>query len=262
MTGPDNQSDYKDSYINGGLEHPFGLPGVDCDICGSTWGGSRILAYECPINLRDQKYIIDRWPISRKEHEVLQKNLMQELSIQGAPFSVLRPGDSFQPSYLDVPSRPTSDFLWSSLGSLVVSERIKGVLSKECQDEISVCAVNLRKVGERDLSLEPPMPSTGEPEDIIEEVPLSRTPSSYGPYFEILINNESELPDGVNDLSICPGCQRPNFDGSKRQLRMKADMWKGHKLFFLATTLCIIATDDLKKKLVELKPTNVTFIEI
>ena len=262
ITGPENQSDYEHSYINGGLEHPFGLPGVKCDICGSIWGGGRILAYDCPTSFRNQKHIIERWPISRQDHEALQNTLMKALSIQGQPFSALRPGDSFQPSYLDVPSRPTSDFLWSSLGSLVVSERIKDVLSKECQNDISVCAVNLRKVGERDSTLEPPMPPTGEPEDIIEEVPLSRNPSNYGPYFEILINNESELPDGVNDLSICPGCHRPQFDGSKRRFRMKVDMWKGHTVFFLATTLYIIATDDLKKKLVELKPTNVNFIEI
>jgi hypothetical protein len=173
ITSPENLSDYKASYINGGLEHPFGLPGVNCDVCGATWGGSRILAHDCPPNFQNHKYVTERWPISRQEHEALQKDLMQELSIQGQPFSALRPGDSFQPCYLDVPSRPLSDFLWSSLGSLVVSERIKNILGKECQDDISACPVILRKVGERDAMLEPPMPSTGEPEDIIDEVPLS-----------------------------------------------------------------------------------------
>jgi hypothetical protein len=43
---PDYGSDYRYSYINGSLEHRFGLPGVDCDVCGQTWGGSRVLPYE------------------------------------------------------------------------------------------------------------------------------------------------------------------------------------------------------------------------
>lgn len=69
-------SDYKHSYVNGSLEHPYGLPGVNCDVCGDTWGGSRILPFECPESFRRHKNITERWPISRAEHETLQKNLM------------------------------------------------------------------------------------------------------------------------------------------------------------------------------------------
>jgi hypothetical protein len=32
LRNPDYDSDYKRSYINGQLEHPFGLPGVRCDV--------------------------------------------------------------------------------------------------------------------------------------------------------------------------------------------------------------------------------------
>jgi hypothetical protein len=35
---PDYESDYQHSYINGGLEHPFGMPGIECDVCHQTWG--------------------------------------------------------------------------------------------------------------------------------------------------------------------------------------------------------------------------------
>jgi hypothetical protein len=43
---------------------------------------------------------------------------------------------------------------------------------------------------------------------------------------------------------------------------MTTDMWKGNKLFFMATTLFIIVTDDLKMKFTGLAPTNVNFVEI
>ena len=132
LMSPDYGSDYRYSYINGSLAHPFGLPGVDCDVCGQTWGGSRVLPYEYPESLRSHRKATDRWPISRSEHLALQKQLLNQLGLAGDPFVDLRPGDSFQPCYLDVPSRPRADFLWSSIGVLVVSERIKESLISLC----------------------------------------------------------------------------------------------------------------------------------
>jgi hypothetical protein len=149
LTSPDYGSDYRYSYVNGSLEHPFGLPGVRCDVCGQTWGGSRVLPYEYPELLRSHKKATDRWPISRSEHSALQEKLLNQLGLEGEPFVDLRPGDSFQPCYLDVPSRPRADFLWSSIGVLVVSERIKESFVSLCRHEIAVRPITLRKVGKR-----------------------------------------------------------------------------------------------------------------
>jgi hypothetical protein len=256
---PDYESDYKHSYINGELSHPFGLPGVKCDVCGQTWGGSRTLPYECPLNYQKHKNIKDAWPISREAHASLQKALMKEMGMHGEPFVDLSPGDSFQPCYLNVPSRPRADFLWSCLGTLVVSERIKNLLSDMVSDDISICPVNLRKIGKREANLPPPMPSTGEPEDIIKEVPILRNKSDVGPYFEVIILNESSYPPGGTPTDICSGCKRPSVNNETRKLQMTDQMLKGNSIFFLATTLYIIVTDELRKAIEKLHPTNVIF---
>ena len=69
---PDYDSDYRYTFINGDLEHPYSLPGVDCDVCGSPWGGSRILPFECPPSLRGHPNLTDAWAISLEQHKALQ----------------------------------------------------------------------------------------------------------------------------------------------------------------------------------------------
>jgi hypothetical protein len=262
VKSPEHDSDYKYSYINGSLQHPFGLPGVKCDVCGDTWSGSRILPFECPESFRHHKNITDGWPISRAKHEALQKKVMALLSIHDNPFVGLRPGDDFQPCFLDVPSRPRADFLWSSSGSLVVSERVKNRLVETCSSEIAICPVTLRKIGKREAKLSPPMPSTGEPEDMIDEVPILKDTSEIGPYFEVLILKESDYPPGGTPTRICPGCKREDIDASTRELRMTPEIWRGHNIFLLATTLYAVVTDKVKERLLRLRPANVVFKEM
>jgi hypothetical protein len=235
---------------------------VKCDVCEDTWGGSRILPFECPDSFRNHKNITDAWPVTRSEHENLQKEIMDALQITAPTFVGLRPGDDFQPCFLDVPSRPRADFLWSSIGSLIVSERIKNVLIDSCFDNIAAFPVSLRKIGKREAKLPTPIPSAGEPEDIIDEVLVLKDKTEVDPYFEILILKESEYPPGGMPMKICPGCKRPDIDNSTRQLKMISKKWKGDDIFFLATTLYIVITDGLKEQLERCRPTNVVFENI
>lgn len=122
--------------------------------------------------------------------------------------------------------------------------------------------MNLRKIGKREANIPPPIPSTGEPEDIIDEVPILQVTSEIGPYFEVLILKESEYPLGGTPTKICAGCNRPDVDDSTRELRMKPDMWKGDNIFFLATTLYFVIIDEVRKRVAQLHPTNVVFEEI
>jgi len=261
LTYPEYESDYQHTYINGFLEHPFGLPGVDCDVCGETWGGSRHLRFKCPTPMRRLKNIKDRWPISRSEHAELQKKVMRALRIRGAPFVALQPGDTFQPSYLDVPSRPRADFLWASIGTLVVSERVKRLLVSACPNDVVACPVTSRKIGKRSAKLEPVIPESGEPEDMVAELSVARRTTDVGKYFEILIRNESGYPPGGTPKRFCAGCQRPAI-GERRKFRMTPKMWMGNSIFYMATTLYIIVTDDLRGRIETVKPTNVRFESI
>jgi hypothetical protein len=266
MCPPPYQSDYEDSYINGSLHHPFGLPGVSCHVCDEKWGSGRALPYECPEALRNHKSILKGLPIPLSEHLVLQTRVMAKLGINGEPFVDLRPGDRFQPSYLDIPSRPRADFLWPGC-SLVVSERIKDLLLTFCPSEVAACPVTLRKVGKREAKLPAPMPKIGEPEEMINEVPLLLSKEALGPYFELLPLNESGHPPDRPVRSICPACRREDVDvmtqgepgDDPNRPHMRYEMWKGQKIFRLATTLWIIITDDLMRALSGVKPANVRF---
>jgi len=259
---PDYHSDYRNSYINGELEHPFGLPGVNCDICGNTWGGSRMLSFTCPDTFRHHKNIIKRWPISRSQHEKLQRELMTALSIKGEPFLTFRPGDSFQPCFLNVPSRPVGDFLWPTLSSLVVSERIKNILMSNWPDDIIACPITPRKIGRRDAKLSPPRPSTGEPEDIINEVPLEESPRLSPAYFEILIQKRSACPADMAPGKICSGCKLTNPDRSPMNIVLTPDMWNGNGIFYLWDTYHIFVTDDVRKVLMSVQASNVVFEQV
>jgi hypothetical protein len=260
LTHPHYESDYRDSYVNGKLVHPFGLPGVHCDICHQTWGGSRILPFQCPDSLRRRKHLREGWPVPLEQHKVLQREVHDEFSRHGTTLPPLRPGDDFQPCYLDIPSRPQADFLWCALGSVVVSDKVRRAFDAwNIVAGITFCPVTLRKIGKMDATLPVPIPSSGEPEDVIGEVPLLSRTDTVGRYFELLVQTESAPPPGGEPISICAGCGRETIDDAQRRLIMHPSMWRRVPIFHLATTLHIIITDELKCGLQELRCTNVDF---
>jgi hypothetical protein len=259
LHAPDYDSDYEATYTNGSPAHPYGLPGVECDVCGQTWGGSRVLPYECPEQLRTHQRLKSEWAVPRPEHSALQQELMTALGMTGRPFDTLRPGDRLQPCFLDVPSLPRADFLWGGMGSVIVSQRIRDLLMEHCPADAGACPVQLGRIGSSEATLPPPIPSTGEPEDMIEEAPLLDNHAGVGPYYEMAIAGESGLPDGCELVSVCPGCGRQEIDQVNRLLRMTDRMRNGRQLFILATTLYPVVTDDLKRKIEAIGSTNVAF---
>lgn len=255
ITSPPQKSDYSHTWINGSLSHPYSLPGVGCDICGATWGGSRILPDEAPAVVRERK-AKGRWPISLEQFDALREEAETQIGRQGLR---LMPGDSFQPAILEVPSIPRADFLWASIGSLIVSARVRDLLAETCGTTVTMAKVKFGKIGNRGAILPASIPSSGEPEDLITEAhPLSNL-SSIGPYYEAIPSSESGSPPGGAPVSVCFGCLRPHIDSHNRRLMMNSDMWRGAPVFYLATTLWIIVSDDLKKRIDNLAPTNVAF---
>jgi hypothetical protein len=118
----------------------------------------------------------------------------------------------------------------AQVGVLVVAERIKDLFLSSCGDDIAVCPIILRKIGKREAKLPTPMPSTGEPEDIINEVPLLSDMAGVGPYFQIIPLNESDYPRDRLPASTCSGCHLVDMKVVypwDAKIRMTADMWRG-----------------------------------
>jgi hypothetical protein len=93
LTNPDYESDYEFSYVNGSLEHPYGLPGLRCDVCGETWGASRILPWQCPQALQSHENLRDGWPVSLQQHRALVQLVRDEFARTGVAAPDLKPGD-------------------------------------------------------------------------------------------------------------------------------------------------------------------------
>jgi hypothetical protein len=256
---PEYASDYADTFINGDLEHPFALPGVECERCGQTWGGHEILPYELPTQLQALKPLRDRWPISGQAHAELRSTVLSALQAAGNPITSLSVGAIFQPAYLDVPSRPEADFLWSGIGSVVVSKRIRDAITHSSIKGAVLVPVVPRKIGKRTARFPPPIPSTGEPEDLITEITQTIDPSQVPPYYELVVTAESKYPPGAETQTRCELCGREAYDNSARKLVMLPDMWNGDDIFLLATTLWIVVTDSVKTLLEDLAPSNVVF---
>lgn len=262
ITYPEYESDYKLTYINRTSEHPFGLPGVRCEVCGKTWGGSRILPYTCPAKLQKRVELRERWPISGEKHRKLRNEVKGCLQEDGCVVDQLKPGDSFQPVFLSVSSNPNSDFLWSTTGSVIVSERIKAAFGENGFTGVQYCPVTFKRVGKRSAKLPPPMPSTGEPEDIVDEVLPIRDMSGVGRYYEMVVETESGLPPGLKVKSICELCGCIEYDPETRRFTMNEDMWNGRDILFLSTTALIIITDRVREQLAGMRATNIRTIEL
>lgn len=261
LEAPEYDSDYQDKYINGILDHPFTLPSIKCSSCGESWGTSRFLPYRCPRSIENVLLQSQSHPVAVEIFKKIKSNILSEFKTQGLSVSELQPGDALQPSYLDIPSGPVVDFLWASLGSLVVSKRVKDLLEEHCISDIVCCPITLRKIGKCGYDVRIPIPDSGEPEDIIKNIELDYH-SEVSPYYEVCLNRQSKLPHGVILKSTCSTCGRNEYDDIKRQISMADDMWDGSKIFHLATTLRVIVTDEIKICIEELKPTNVRFSRI
>jgi hypothetical protein len=109
------------------------------------------------------------------------------------------------------------------------------------------------------------MPRTGEPEDIIDEVSILSDKTGVRPYYQVLPLRESDYPRDRPVKVVCTGCHRENVDVidilAGERVLMTDEIWKGNNIFHLATTLYIIVTDEIKKALSTLRPTNVTFAD-
>jgi hypothetical protein len=257
LDGTHYLSDYKTSFINGELEHPYHLPPVRCKVCRESIGQGFTLPYICPTGLR--KKFTDPADATMEEFNHITEKVKVTVKKRGLSGSLVQPWSALQPAFLDIPSKPTADFLWPGFNP-VVSPRIREKLESLKVQDVAFAEVTLRKVGKRAANLPAPIPSTGEPEDIINEVPTMLLPKTKQRYFEVCIYGRSAPPPGREVLSVCSTCGTKKFNWTRgTKLIMTESLWTGHDIFILETTLHVLVTDKLKRELQKLRPTNVEF---
>jgi hypothetical protein len=257
LESPRCDSDYRDSFINGQIDHTYSLPRVECKLCGYLMGDGTVLPYKCPVSLRER--FTDPAEVTIDEFNVLAKKVKIAIEKRGLSPSLVQPGCCLQPSFLDVPSKPTADFLWPPVTALV-SQRIWQKLKSLNLRDVAFSEVTPRKVGKKSPKLPPPIPSTGEPEDIINEVPTTKFPKASRRYFELCVYGKSSPPPGRDLASVCSNCGGKTYKYARHaKLVMTESMWTGHEMFMIETTGHILVTDTLKNELLDLRPTNVEF---
>lgn len=250
-------SDYKSSFVNGLIEYPYKLPDVRCKVCREYMGQGSVLPYRCPIGERGR--FSDPADVTLAEFNRIARKVKVAIEKQGLNGSWVQPGSVLQPAFLDIASKPAADFLWPGLDALV-SPRIRAKLESLKLPDIAFAEVTLRKVGQKSAKLPPPIPSTGEPEDIVDEVPTVNFPKTGRRYFELCVYGRSAPPPGRELLSVCSTCGGKTFNWTRGgKLIMTESMWTGEDIFVLETTAIILITDTLKQELQKLRPTNVEF---
>jgi len=256
MQSPEYSSDSQDLAINGNLEYVYRLPGVSCNACKATYGGSRILALEAPPQIQNDQRFRSRWPISEQDHAAMQREVAAYLDADFAAFETFRPGDNFQPAYYDSPSIPHTDFLWPNIRSFVVSARMKRIVFDELAGDVDIVPVRPRKIGKRNSAALPPALESDRPENLIHG------PTMIEPYYQILVRAESGYPKGGAPLSVCPVCKHEAIDDAHRELIMREEMWRGQPIFLLRTTLYVVVTEALAEKIQKAGATNVDFVPV
>ncbi|MGR9035650.1 MAG: hypothetical protein ACU83O_03555 [Gammaproteobacteria bacterium] len=175
-------------------------------------------------------------------------------------FETFRPGDNFQPAYLDIPTEPTADFLWPNIRSFVISERMKQMVFDKLSGDVEIVPIQLRKVGRRNATAAPVKGDSEEPKSGFHEAGFTDYRDSIGSYYQVLVRSESDYPKGGMPVSVCPVCKREAIDDQKRELTMTEKMWRGQPIFFLRTTLYIVVTEPLAEKIRKMQASNVAFI--
>jgi hypothetical protein len=256
LLSPSDSDDYQHAYVHGEVEYVHHLPATSCSDCSRPVATYSVLPFGCPEELRTEK-LLTTGLVSPQTYDALRKQIAARLNAEQEAY--LQPGAAFMPGLLDVPSKPRADFLWAELGGPLVSERVREAITRVCADDVYFTDISYRRVGRRSAKALAPIPNSGEPEDVIHTVPLTKSVIGLPAYSRLNVRQESALPADARDSPICPGCGRPKHPTREARPAMTLSMWRGHNLFYLATTLNIVVTSRVREALEAIGATNVSF---
>jgi hypothetical protein len=265
-------SDYNRVHINGKLEHPYRLPAVECEKCGTSVCQyyDVVLPFECPISVLENRLLKDRDAhISVKDFKKCAKEIAASLPKSAG--SRLIPEACLQPGFLDIPSIPKDDFLWSELWSgltsIVVSGRVRLAIEELAPKGIEFYPVTIRRIGKRPPKSTPRIPGTGEPEDMMQEFKAAKSVPCVPAYYQLLVSAEAGHPPGAEPRSICVLCgeeKTPDWKAKdtawkKLSSNLIASLSKGLDLFRIPESGTVFVGDRVKAVIEGLAATNVSF---
>jgi len=265
-------SDYKHVHVSGKLRHPYRLPATDCEVCGSSvsYFYDVVLPIECPPAFRDHYLLTDEEArVSVKDLEELVNKL--GLKLPERTSVRLLPRACLQPCFLDVPSTPKEDFLWSNLwsglSSVVVSERVRKAIEDSAAPGVTFYRVTPGRIGRSSPKASPRIPASGEPEDMQQEFASAKKSTSGPCYYQLLLSADANYLPGAKQRSTCEICgteEKPNWkskDEAWNSLTSEriASLAKGLEIFRIPERGTLYATDRIKSILEKLGATNVSF---
>jgi hypothetical protein len=265
-------SDYKHVHVSGKLDHPYRLPRLECERCGALVSSyyDVVLPFECPSSFRENRLLDgENAAVSLKDFKKFVDRIAVELPTGAAPR--LKPQACLQPAFLDVPSIPKDDFLWSDLwsglSSMVVADRVRQAIEHLAPVGVEFCPVRFRRVGHASPEAEPRIPASGEPEDMMQESKAGNPGPSMPPYYQLLVSAEAEFPPGTEHGQVCELCgdeTAPNWrakDAAWKNLSrdLVGSLSKGLDLFRIPERGMVFVSDRVKAVVERLRATNVCF---
>jgi len=261
IRAPSHASEGRAIFVNGRVRHRFVVPGIDCPQ-GDGHGGSRILTVECPATLQRLTHVRSVWPIPPYPHFELRRRLEAELQVQGHRIS-LRPGDHFQPAEVRFAAQPLFDFFWPGGPYFVASARTRQVFREREFRGVEFCPALVRCIGQSHPFAPVPLPDTGNAEEIFEVIERETDLDKFGTFYEMVVTAESRRAHGIKirRCSIC-GYERIRYGDKKRKFVLTEDMLPDADVFYLADTLYVIVTDEVRRAIVDSQLSNAEFTEM
>lgn len=260
LSPPRYSDDYDAIYINGIGEHSHQLPWIQCAACEQSWGSSRVLPHPLPPSIV-KRVELETAPLDPAPHRELCAAVEKAFGDEGVHVRV-QPGDAFSPLRVRLPTFPTADFLWPSVGGPIVSARVHDALKEHKIRGAALCEVMWQRLGSTPPTLPAPLPPDGETESLIDVGTRYAEGMPAPEYFELVPTAASKLPPGVVLREVCEACGREDLDLHNRYFGIGQEHWNGEDVFMLATTLHVVVTDDVKRLLEKERSTNVDFFRL
>lgn len=253
---PSNCSDYEFVWVNGEGGQDVLMPGVDCSVCGNTRGlEGGLLPYRLPAALEKELHELDGWPISETEHRALRERVERGLRELHPDMPPMPPGPSFPPIGWMVPSRPDGDLFWGA--GLVVSARLARALEAIDASGFALIPIDTVMVGEGSPADRPPIPTSGEPDDLVDLA--TRRLAEGEPYFVLSVLTEGSLNSRMQKQPACEGCGYAEVKRGSvwEDWEIWEDsIWPGTDTFHFPTTNYVVITERIAKVLDDLNVGN------